>query len=60
MPIFKKECEVTVSNYRPVCLTLVFIKLLEPLVKDDLLLHHFQHNLLSDKQYGTSYAVLSF
>ena len=51
-PIFKKGSKVKVNNYRPVCLTSVIIKLLESIVKDTLLSHRFDHNLLSDKQHG--------
>lgn len=57
-PIFEKGSKVKVSNYRPVCLTSVIIKLLELVVKDDLLLHLFQHNILSDKQHAMLHSAL--
>ena len=36
------------------CLTsvIIIIKLLDSIIEDALLLHLFQHNLLSDKQHG--------
>ena len=61
--IFKKGSKVKVNNYHPVYLTSVIIKLLESIVKDTLLSHLFNHNLLSDKQHGFiphGHAVLTF
>ena len=51
-PIFKKGSKVKVNNYRPVCLTSVIIKLLESIIKDALLSHLFDSNLLSENQHG--------
>jgi len=34
------------------CLRSVIVKVLESIVKDTLLLHFSQHNILFDKQYG--------
>ena len=49
VPIFKKGSK---TNYRPVCLTSVVLKLLESIVGDALFSYISQNNLFSDSQHG--------
>ena len=51
-PIFKRGSRTEVGNYRPVSLTSVPCKVMESLVKDYILKHLDQRNLLSSKQHG--------
>ena len=51
-PIFKKGKKSDPSNYRPVSLTSVVCKLLEGLIKDELVGHLEGHNLISPSQHG--------
>ena len=51
-PIFKKGARNIAENYRPISLTSVVCKLMEKIVKDAVLSHLIENNLLSPKQYG--------
>lgn len=51
-PIFKKGSRNHASNYRPISLTSIICKLMETFVKQKLLAHLTEHNLLSSKQHG--------
>ena len=51
-PIFKKGTKGDQGNYRPVSLTSVPCKMLEALIKDDLMEHLIQNNLIRDSQHG--------
>jgi len=51
-PIFKKGDKRDPSNYRPVSLTCIVSKILERIIRDNLIDHFRQNHLLSDKQYG--------
>ena len=51
-PIFKKGARNLPENYRPISLTSVVCKLMEKMVKDAVLAHLIQNNLLSRKQFG--------
>ncbi len=51
-PIFKKGSKHLASNYRPINLTSVLCKILESFVRDVLLRHLIDNNLLSKKQHG--------
>ena len=51
-PIFKKGARNLAENYRPISLTSIVCKLMEKLVKDAVLTHLLEHNLLSKKQFG--------
>ena len=52
VPIFKKGKKNMASNYRPISLTSVICKLLEKFVRDKLLDHLIQNNLICDEQFG--------
>ena len=51
-PIYKKGARNLAENYRPISLTSIACKLMEKLVKDAVLCHLMENNLLSEKQYG--------
>ena len=51
-PIFKKGARNIAENYRPISLTSVVCKLMEKFVKDAVLQHMVDNNLLSPKQFG--------
>jgi hypothetical protein len=51
-PIFKKGVKSLASNYRPVSLTSVPCKILEGLLKDELMQHLTDNNLLNGSQHG--------
>ena len=52
IPLFKKGCPLTTSNYRPISLLSVFSKITEKLMYKRL--YHFleQHNILYNLQFG--------
>ena len=52
IPIFKKGDKSSVSNYRPVSLTSVISKVMETLVRDDIMDHLINEKLLADAQHG--------
>ena len=51
-PIFKKGSRSKASNYRPVSLTSVLCKIMESFVREAMLHHLIENNLLTKKQYG--------
>ena len=51
-PIYKKGARNRAENYRPISLTSIACKLMEKLVKDAVLCHLVENNLLSKKQFG--------
>ena len=51
-PIFKKGNKHMTSNYRPVSLTAVCCKILERLIRQDIMQHLEYNKLLSDHQHG--------
>ena len=51
-PIFKKGKSCSVENYRPVSLTCIVCKLLESIIRDNIIRHFVNNKLFSDKQYG--------
>ncbi len=51
-PIYKKGTRNIAENYRPISLTSVVCKLMEKIVKDTVLTHLIENNLLSKKQFG--------
>ena len=50
--IHKKGNKTTAGNYRPVSLTSIVCKVMETLVRESLMSHMMEHNMLSDKQFG--------
>lgn len=50
--IFKKGNRHMAENYRPISLTSIVCKLMESLVKAEVMSHLENHNLLSNKQHG--------
>ena len=51
-PVFKKGSKASVGNYRPVSLTSVLCKVMEGLLKDVLMKHLLQNNILNASQHG--------
>ena len=51
-PIFKKGTRTDVANYRPISLTSVVCKTLERIIREAVLKHMMDNNLLSDRQHG--------
>ena len=51
-PIFKKGSKTQATNYRPVSLTCIICKLLESLLRDQLMEYMFTNNLFSNVQHG--------
>ena len=52
VPIFKKGSKNIIKNYRPVSITSVVCKLMERIIKDNIISYLYQHGLLSNNQYG--------
>ena len=52
VPIFKKGSKTSPGNYRPVSLTSVCCKVIESIIKDDLVLHLKTNNLVNPSQHG--------
>ena len=51
-PIFKKGDKNVAANYRPISLTSIICKIMESFVKEAIISHLTDHNLISDKQFG--------
>jgi len=51
-PIYKKGSRRHINNYRPVSLTCVLCKIMESIVRDNLINYFLRENYLSNKQYG--------
>ena len=52
VPILKKGDKLNPNNYRPISLTAIPCKVLEALIRDQLLCHLTEQGLLSDDQHG--------
>ena len=52
VPIFKKGCRATASNYRPISLTSVPCKVQESIIHDAILTHLKNENLIAPEQHG--------
>ena len=52
VPIHKKGAKNDPSNYRPVSLTSIICKILESIIREELLGHLRANNLISEHQYG--------
>ena len=50
--IYKKGKKSEVGNYRPVSLTSVVCKIMESIIRDDVMQHFAKNNLFSNKQFG--------
>ena len=51
-PIYKKGAKSSPGNYRPVSLTCVLCKVQESIIRDNIIKHLVQNDLISDKQHG--------
>ena len=51
-PVFKKGSKGSAGNYRPVSLTCVLCKVMESVLRDALVIHLSQHNLIRSSQHG--------
>jgi len=51
-PIFKKGSKGEPGNYRPVSLTSIPCKILETVIKDEVMAHLLRNNLIRDSQHG--------
>ena len=51
-PIFKKGAKAEPGNYRPVSLTSVCCKLMETLIRDQLMDHLLKNDLINQSQHG--------
>ena len=51
-PIFKKGSKASPGNYRPVSLTSVSCKILESIIKDDIVQHLEENRLIRPSQHG--------
>jgi hypothetical protein len=51
-PIYKKGSKADPSNYRPVSLTSICCKLLESIIRDNMVDHLLENNLIEDSQHG--------
>ena len=51
-PVYKKGSKMQANNYRPVSLTCITCKLMETLVREQVINHLQINNLVTDKQHG--------
>ena len=51
-PVLKKGSRLLPNNYRPVSLTCVLCKVMEKLVRENVVLHLQANSLISEKQHG--------
>ena len=51
-PVFKKGNKQSATNYRPISLTCITCKILESLIRDNIMRHMKRENLLSKHQFG--------
>ena len=51
-PIFKKGSRTNAANYRPISLTSVPCKLLQRIIRDEIVLHMDRNNLFVENQHG--------
>ena len=51
-PIFKKGAKNIASNYRPISLTSIACKIMESIIKDEIMSHLMDKKLITSRQYG--------
>ena len=51
-PIYKKGRKTLPENYRPISLTSQVCKVLESIIRDEIIAFLMEHNLITDAQYG--------
>ena len=51
-PIFKSGSRMAAGNYRPVSLTCIICKLMESIVRDNIVLHLLKYELIKSSQHG--------
>ena len=51
-PIFKKGSKTNAKNYRPVSLTSVVVKVLEGIIREKLVKHLEENDIITNKQHG--------
>ena len=52
MPLFKKGDPSIVGSYRPISLTSTLCKVMETIIKDNLLSHALSNNIINHNQHG--------
>ena len=52
VPLFKKSCKLEPSNYRPISLTSIVCKVMERIIRDEIMNYLLQHNLIVKQQHG--------
>ena len=52
MPVHKKRSPSDVANYRPISLTCICCKIMEHVIKSQLLCYLMQNNLITEHQHG--------
>ena len=57
-PVFKKGNKQLVSNYRPISLTCIIVKVLERIIFDKFYELLESHKILSDAQFGFGYLIV--
>ena len=51
-PIFKKGLKSDPANYRPISLTAVPCKIMDRMVRDEMMAHFTKNGMISDQQHG--------
>ena len=54
-PLFKKGSRSEPANYKPISLTSILCKLMEKMIKDELMQYLIKHNLINKQQHGFVY-----
>ena len=58
MPVFKKGSRICLENYRPVSLTSLLSKVMESLVRDEIVRHLDKHHLITDSARLPTWQIL--
>ena len=51
-PVFKSGSRASPCNYRPISLTCIICKIMESIIRDGIVLHLMNHNLIHSSQHG--------